>query len=197
MAIQRTVVGSATSQDGQAVINTTKVSNTLVEETKLRFKLTAAADSTAANIVLMPGPARYGSQLNLDGKVTFNCTTGFSSYSELMAYFQKISTNCYGVIIQTTDTDNYQDNILKISERDPSGRVTDINIDLSDYRVNNGTSFSDKIVLEQSDFNQVFWPGSEIVLATLKPGTSMTFTFKLQGWNKVQELSAVRPNVIA
>ena len=193
----RTVVGAATSQDGAAVIQTTKVSNTLVEELKLRYKLTAANDSTATNIVLIPGPARFGTALSLDGKVTFACTTGFASYGELMAYYQKISTNCTGIIIQTSDTDNYESNIIKVSERDPSGRVTDINIDLSDYRVSNGNGFSDKIVLESSDFNQIFWPGCEITLGSLKPGTSMTLTFKLQGWNKVQELSAVKPNVIA
>lgn len=194
----RMVNGAATSQDGNAVINTTKVSNTLVEENKLRVKFAAASDSTATNIVLKPGANLNGAGLALNARLTFTSTTGFASYADYVAYYQKISTQCYGVTIQTTDTDNYEDNILTISEIDPTGRNTEIKIDLSEFRVSTGGgAYSDKIVLEQSDFNQIFWPGMQLTMASLKPGTSMTFTFLLNGWNKVQEISAIRPNVIA
>lgn len=193
----RAVVGAATNQSGTASTTTTKVLNTLVQDTKLRFKLAAANDSTAINIILKAGAARNGSALNLDAKVTFTAVNGFASYTDMMNYFKIISSNAIGLQIQTSDTDNFEDNVITVKEQDPTGAVTSIDIPLYDFRTSmGGGTYNDTIVLDSTVFNQIFWPGMEISLATLKPGTSMSFIFTVQGQNKVQELNAIRTKAL-
>src|SRR5690606_7484874 len=120
---------------------------------------------------------------------------GFSSFAAFVNYFRHVFTNVYGLRIDTSDVENSQA-IVNFLEKDPTGKETPVKKSLSKYRVPVGTGFSETIELSEADINFIKWDGLEVALSKLKANTNVTMYFKVRGWNKVQELTALQNDII-
>jgi len=193
--IRQAAVGSASALIG-GNITTAKVSNAIAGDKELEVVFTNGSSTTdATNVFMFPGCWRTDSEVAAPAtNVTFS-SPGFASWASFLEYYKKVSTNVYGIRIETTDTENFQSSLLFL-EKDPTGREEPVKKSLSKFRVPVGTGFSETIELSENDINFVVWPGLEVLFSKLKKNTSVSIYFKIRGWNKVQELNALKGEII-
>lgn len=177
-----------TSGTNQA-IQTVAVINELGADKELVFTVKNSSAEAAVNNVKLFSPLSVDT--NATGGTTFS-SGEFASFAEMQKLFGFIATNVSDVIIQTNDTDNFVGS-LNVSEKDPTGFVSTVKVDLSKYRQVTGGGYGETIKVP---LNVVLWPGLSMNLSQLAPNSSVTFRFKVHGWNKVQELVALKSNVL-
>lgn len=189
------VVGRATTPNGAQAVVTTKVTNSIQGDKELEMTFAASSAADIANLKIFPGVWRKASELVLPEGVTFACDGFNDDWVAMCSYFRGISTNVYGIRMETTDVTNYQ-STLNFTEKDPTGKETPVKKTLSKYRVPVGNGYSETIELNESDLNVIQWPALELVLSKLVKSSSITFYFKVRGWNKAQDMSPLQADII-
>ncbi len=184
-----TVTGAATNtavkSDGTGAKTTVTVSNALIGETILRFRLEKTEAGDASNIVLFSGAEIPIASQVLPSNVTLS-ESPFTSYAAMQQYFSKISTQISRINMLTDDVDNFVNQLIQ-SEMDPTGEIKSVKFDLRKFRVDNGTGFRESI---EFDYPCTIW-GQTLKLKTLKSGSYIDFEIHVSGWNKSRNLQNV------
>lgn len=182
--------GTAVASNAGGVLATVDVANSVdqIHELVFTLKVEESADPATGdkkNVVLFSGAS--AELATLPAGVTFE-SDYFDSYKDFQNYFSRFSTQAPNLIIQTTDTDNYLSNIL-IEERIPTGKIEAVTWRMSKYRSATGVGYNEVIKIP---LDSTIWPGLRMMISKMKAGSEMTFIFEVQGWNKVQRLSALK-----
>ncbi len=185
-----TVSGAATNaaikSDGTGVKSTVTVSNAMIGENILRFRLTKTEAGDASNIVLFSGAEIPVASQTLPTNVALS-ESPFASYTAMQQYFNKISTQISRINMLTNDTDNFINQLI-MSEMDPTGETKTVKTDLRKFRVDNGTGFRESI---EFNFPCTVWSGLTLKLKTLKSGSYIDFEIYVSGWDKSRNLQNV------
>lgn len=184
------ITGAAATSSNNGMITTVDVANTVEQIHELQFTLRGDAleegeTGTYNDIVLFGGVNTSDS--TLPAGVTFE-SDYFESFADMQEYYKHTSTNVPEITIMTDDTDNYLSNLI-IKERIPTGEYEDSKIRLSKYRQSTGVGFNEVLKFPAKI---TIWPNFSLTLSKLQPGSEMTFIMQVQGWNKVQRLSALQ-----
>lgn len=146
-----------------------------------------------ANLLLFPGwcPSNgiIASKLPDQTHITTTCTLS-GTVSEFLNYLLNVNLHVVRITVTTTDTANFVGtNKMTIGSIDGDGRVRDVaDIMFNDYKVNNGTSVNDTLVID----DQKFITGGNffMILTSLKLSTTMTFKFEYDSTSKATLLTA-------
>jgi len=190
-----TAVGSAVTPNGNGGVVTTKVTNAMQGDKELEMTFAASSAADISNLKIFMGAWAKDSELALPEGVTFTCAGFGDDIERVRNYFKVVSTNVYGIRLETTDVTNYQ-STLNFTEKDPTGKENLVKKTLSKYRVPVGNGYSETIELNESDLNSIQWPALEVAFSKLKKSSSVTLYFKVRGWNKAQDLSPLQADII-
>lgn len=119
-------------------------------------------------------------------------TTKFESFANFRDYFAAVSIGVSHVVIQTDNTDNFNHSLI-IEERDPTGKINEVEVDLTKYRQPSGLGWSNQV---RVPLNQVFSPVSALRLSTLEAHSEVTMRFEIASWNKAQNMVALNSDAI-
>jgi hypothetical protein len=186
--------GQAIASNGQGTVNTVKVANVMQGSKELILTYTNSAGGVTDTITIKSGAWRAASEI-LDGGGTNSMTAGdFSNNQQLQAYFRTVSSGIGDIYITTDDSSNLTTGYFQIIEKDPTGKEETITFRLSPKYVKalGGGTYALESLIPASAHGIVFWPGMELKFVGVKTGTMMSFTFNMKGWNKAQELSALK-----
>lgn len=189
------VVGRAVTPNGNSSVVTTKVTNAMQGDKELEMTFAASSAADISNLKIFMGAWAKDSELALPEGVTFWCAGFGDDIERVRNYFKSVSTNVYGVRLETTDVTNYQAT-LNFTEKDPTGKESVVKKTLSKYRVPVGNGYSETIELNEADLNSIQWPALEVAFSKLKKSSSVTLYFKVRGWNKAQDLSPLQADII-
>lgn len=183
----------------QAPVQTAKVSNAMVGDKELSFTLTAGSEADVTDILIFPGAFRTSTERStIKSGITFS-STSFASFEQMVNYLHAVNTQVYGARIETDDVANFNTGqVITFFEKDPAGDESQpVKLKLSAKRTPVGDSYSNVIELSEKELKFLIWPGLDVKLAFVKKTKSITFYFKVRGWGKVKELSALPANIIS
>lgn len=191
-------VSTATATDGRTAIVTAKVVNTAtgVKEYEVTYTNSGTVGNPAEDTIdLILFPGAWNPAPALDARTTYD-SPGFDDYAMHNAYFSRVGTSIAGIRMETDNTDNYLSYLQQI-ERDPTGDEKKVKTQLNSYRVAlGGGNFNMTLELPKEAFRPVIWDAQQITISRIKAGSYIKFYFKMEGWDKVRELSALTPDII-
>lgn len=191
-------LSTASATDGRTATVTAKVVNsaTGAKEYEVTFSNSGTVGNPAhdtVDLILFAGA--WNPAPTLDARTAYS-SPGFASYAMHNLYYSAIASNIAGVRMETDNTDNYLSFLQQI-EKDPTGDERKVKTQLNTYRVAlGGGNFNMTLELPKEAFHPVIWSGQQITISKIKAGSYIKFYFKMEGWNKVRELSALTPDII-
>lgn len=193
--VATTPVGSAAlTPNGQSMVQTAQVINSMQGDKQLIFSIAAVTAET--NVILFPGVWRKQSERKLATDGTFTCD-GFNNDFEAMSdYFRNISTIVSEIRMETNNVANYL-STLNFTEKDPTGDEHTVKTPLSPLRINSGNGYSETLIIKGKDLQLFKWPGLEVTFSSIAANSYINFYFKLSGWNKPIQLAPIQSNIIS